>query len=154
LELAEKASAQQPDNTVLRDNIVLCNEKLGDAWHDLRNNDRALSYFEKCLRLTLVQREEDPESSEVWNSLSFCYERLGNHWLQTRDPGQALEMYVKMRESSEQAIERDSKNRLLQEGLAFAYGKIGKAWAAQGRQEESAAARREAARIRRELGVR
>jgi len=154
ISLAEQAAAASPELSALRRHEVHCNEKLGDAYHDLGQNDRAFPYFQKTLQMTAAMHKEDPSSAEACNSLSFAYERLGNHWLQIGDPAQALEMYTEMKTTVEMAIDLDPKNRYLSEGVAFAQEKIAKALSRLGRGEESQAARSEAGRIRRELGVR
>jgi len=47
LPLAEQATQAFPDALVYRRHEVHCNEKLGDAYHDLHQNDRAFVYFQK-----------------------------------------------------------------------------------------------------------
>ncbi len=154
LPLAEKVVVASPDVFVFRRHEVHCNEKIGDAYHDLRQNDRALSYFQKTLQMTTAMRDENDTSSEAWNSLSYSYERLGNHWLQTGDPVQALGMYTQMKTTVERAIELDPRNRYLTEGVAYAQEKIARVLARLGRRDEAETARNDAIRIRRELGVR
>lgn len=154
LPLAEQAAAGRPDSMDLRGNVVHCNEKLGDAYHDLGQHDRALPYFRKTLQMTTAMCDADPTSAVAYNSLSFACERLGNHWMQTGDPAQALEMYTRMLSTVEMAIERDPKNRYLQEGVAASYEKQAVALFALGRTPESQQARAEAGRIRRKLAAR
>jgi|GEM_PF-2242691 len=104
--------------------------------------------------MTTAMLKADPSSAEACNSLSYSHERLGNHWLQTGDPAKALEMYTQMKTTVEMAIERDPGNRYLAEGVAFAQEKMARAMSLLGRTDEAKAARTDAIRIRRELGVR
>jgi serine/threonine protein kinase len=152
LELAERAASTQPDHPVLRDHVIQCMEKLGDAYHDLRDNDRALPYFEQTLQRTLAIHTKNPESADACNALSYSYERLGNHYLQTGNAAKALEMYSEMKRTVRMAIELDPRNRRLKEGLVFAHGKTGKAQHALGLRDEARASHQEAQKIRRLLG--
>ena len=77
LELAENAAASKPNHPFLRGHIVQCKEKLGDAYHDLRDNDRALPYLEKSLRLTIAIQDKDPESGTRCRSVRNAWEITG-----------------------------------------------------------------------------
>jgi len=153
LQLAEQAETTHQNHDRMRDHVIHCIEKLGNACHGLRQNDLALSYFEHSLEMSLQMREERPEMADRCNAVSYGYEQLGNHYLQTANPTKALEMYLLMEEKTLQAIELDPRNRILRDGLSVAYEKLASAYRLLGQVQAAQSATAEATRIRRELSV-
>ena len=125
---------------------------LGDAHHDLQQNEDALRCFNRCLELTLKLPDNQPVTGETKGTLlTYAYERLGNHWLQVGLPDRSLKMFEKMKTLSQVESDKDPANRYLKGNLAMAFRKIADALHALGQREAAAASEREGDRIDREL---
>lgn len=154
MELAIECLEKEPENSAIRQRIMACREKIGDAWHDMGKHGVALPYFEKNLSELQRLLEKEPDSPYLVDALSYSYERLGNHYLKTHEPQTALEMYDQMRQTTLRAMELDPESRVVREGLAYAHEKMAQARRALGQHDEATADQDKASSIRRELGVR
>lgn len=153
LELALQCLEKQPENSAIQQRILACREKIGDAWHDLGQHDKAFPFYDENLT-TILRLIDENATPYMVDALSYSYERLGNHYMMTREPQTALEMYEEMRLAVLRAIELDPGSRVVREGLAYAHEKIARARRALGQREEAAIDQQKASEIRRELGVR
>jgi len=106
--------------------VAECVERSSDAYHDLRENARALPCFEESLKISQMMVAREPESSYWQASMGFSHERLGNHWFQEGQREKACEHYLKMMEFNTKALEMDPASLDCKEGVRIANMKLAK----------------------------